>query len=127
MRIIAVLVLLAGAVSAGPFVDPATGAMRIFDVPVGADYGLVMVTDTLHVTTDEKKWVLTGGAVSFPIVNPTANTLLWRINVTDIQQYLGAYGSDTIEAPGMVSTAFDSLCVDGSAACTIYLRWWKAV
>lgn len=126
MRIIAVLMLLTGIAGAQAYIDPACHAMRVFDVPIGAEYGLVMVTDTLHVTTDEKKWPLTGGAVAFTIVNPLNAFLLWRCDVADLQQYIGAYGSDTIEAPGMLATAFDSICIDGSAAGTVYIRWWKA-
>ena len=125
--VLALLLLLTGLAGAQGHVDPATHALRVFDIPVGADAGLTLHTDTMHVTTAEQGWALTANTVKVVIVNPNGNYLLWRLDTeaSPLQMYIGDYGSDVIESPGMIAAGMDSLFIDGEAACTIYVRWWS--
>ena len=122
------LALVAVAFTQTPYVDPNTLAQRVYDVPYGTAFGLDWNTDTLHVTTDEKGWVIGTGAVKLTIINPNNTTLTIRIsNVAGILvSYVGAYGTRIIEAPGSIvsGSLLDSLFVDGSASCTVYIDWW---
>ena len=111
-----------------PYIDPNTGAMRIYNVPYGTRFGLEWKTDTLHVTTDEKGWIVGSGAVMLTIINPNNTYLLYRLsNAAGLPSYLGAYGTREIYAPGSMEDGFllDSLFIDGSGACTVYIDWWE--
>ena len=132
-RLIAMVLLLSTIVGLGMadegFIDPNTGAQRVFDIPIGAKYGLTMHTDTLHVTTDEKGWALATNCVGFTLINPNDYFMLWRLsNVSGIIQcYLGNYGTLELYPPGMIKSGdgIDSLFVDGESAVTLYLYYWS--
>ena len=129
MKLLLVLMLIVGVILAGPYVDPRTGAGRIFNIPIGAKTGLTPHTDTLHVTTFEKGWALATECVGFTLINPNNYFVLWRLsNVAGIIQcYLGNYGTLELYPPGMIKTGdgLDSLFVDGEGACTLYLFYWS--
>lgn len=123
------LMVIAGLVLGGGYIDPRTGAGRVFDIPIGAKTGLTPHTDTLHVTTSEQGWALADECVAFMLINPNNYYMLWRLsNVAGtVQCYLGDYGTLEISAPGMIKTGcgLDSLFIDGEGACTLYLFYWS--
>lgn len=130
MKILITLALAAAVIAGTQFIDPNTSAGRVFDVPLGTKYGVVMNTDTLHVTTTEKGWSL-GDCVGFTLINPNGNFLLWRLSNAagaDYFAYLGDYGAIDVYPPGSLKkdNALDSLFIDGEAACTVYLVYWVA-
>ena len=127
-KVILAALLITGIAGAQAHVDPSTHAMRTYDIPIGADYGLTLHTDTLHATTDEKGWPLNANTVKVVIVNPNDAFMLWRFDTdaSPLAFYLGNYGTDTIVAPGMVATSpMDSIFVDAEVAGTLYIRWWS--
>ena len=118
--------LITGLAGAQAHVDPSTHAMRTYDIPLGADFGLTLHTDSMHVTDTEAGWVLNPNTVKVVIVNPNANWVLWRFSDSDVQMLINDNGDDTIVAPGMLSTSpMDSIYFDGEAAITVYVRWWS--
>ena len=128
--ILALLILTSLGLGQAPFVDPYTSAERVFDIPIGAKYGLAFHTDTMHVTTSEQGWLLADECVAFTVINPNANYVLWRMyNAAgaDVQAYLGDYGTLEVVAPGMIKSGYglDSLFMDGESACTVYVYWWS--
>jgi len=90
---------------------------------------MVWHSDTLHVTTAEQGWAIgtTTGAYWLTVINPNANYLLIRFsNVAGIlQTYLGNYGTGEYHQPYSVGSAIDSVFIDGSVACTVYIEWWS--
>ena len=130
MKYLLTLMLVVAVYAGTMFIDPNTSAGRVFNVPLGTKYGLVLTTDTLHVTTSEKGWSL-GDCVGFTLINPNANYLLWRISNAsgaDVACYLGDYGAVDMYPPGSLKggNAIDSLFIDGEAACTVYIYYWVA-
>lgn len=129
MKLIAAVLLITGLAGAQAYIDPDTGAMRVYDVPVGAEAGLTWVTDTLHVTTAEKGWLLSAtadGAIDVVVINPDEYYLLVRFDTSGspLQTYIGASGSREFLCPGMQETVFDSIFIDGEGACTVYIDYW---
>jgi len=126
MKLIATILLIAGLAGAQAYIDPSTHAMRVYDIPLGADVGLTLHTDSMHVTDTEQGWALNANTVKVVIVNPNANWLLWRFSDSDVQMLVNDNGDDTIVAPGMIaSSPMDSIYFDGEAAITVYVRWWS--
>ena len=97
------------------------------DLPFAKD--LYLVTDTMHVTTAEQGWLLgsNSGAYKLTIVNPNNTTLLFRFSngAGVIQDFAGAYSTTIIEFPAAFPVPLDSIFIDGSANCTVYLHWWE--
>jgi len=130
LLITVLLTLIVLGIAQTPFIDPNTGAERIFNVPIGTKYGVVAYTDTLHVTTAEQGWALDADCVGFTLINPNDYFMLWRLsNVAGILQcYLGNYGTLELYSPGSIkkSNGIDSLFIDGEGACTLYIVYWVA-
>jgi hypothetical protein len=131
MKYLIMLALAAAVLGGTMFIDPNTSAGRIFNVPLGTKYGLVLHTDSLHVTTDEKGWAL-GDCVGFTLINPNANYLLWRtsnaLGADTLQCYVGDYGALDMYPPGSLKSGYavDSLFIDGESACTVWIYYWVA-
>ncbi|MCK5018780.1 MAG: hypothetical protein KAS32_17085 [Candidatus Peribacteraceae bacterium] len=130
MRLLLATVLLLTCLGlSDPFVDPYTSAERVFDIPIGAKYGLTPHTDTMHVTTSEQGWALATECVGFTLINPNANFILWRLSneAGTIQAYLGNYGTLELYPPGMIKSGsgIDSLFMDGEANLTAYIVYWS--
>ena len=113
-----------------PYIDPSTGAQRIYDVPFGTRYGITLNTDTLHVTTSEKGWSLGSGCIGFMLINRNDATYTLRFsNVSGIVPItIGTYSTLSVYPPGAIKddNGIDSLFIDGSSAVTLDLIYWVA-
>lgn len=130
LLLVTTILIILGAGLSEPYVDPNTGAERVYTVPLGTDYGVVCYTDTLHVTTAEQGWAINSECVGFTLINPNNYFMLWRLsNVSGvIQSYLGNYGTLELYPPGSIKkdNGLDSIFVDAESACTLYLFYWVA-
>ena len=124
------LALTIAAISQTPYIDPNTGAERIYDVPIGTRYGLVAYTDTMHVTTTEQGWALDAACVGFMLINRNDATYTLRFsNVAGtVFVTIGSYSTLELFPPGAIKTGngIDSLFLDGSASITLDIIYWVA-
>ena len=87
---------------------------------------LTMHTDSLHMTTAEKKWDI-GNSYIVKIVNPTSSTILLRFDTEagEYPTYIGAGTDGFFYVPSAFCAPWDSVCVKGSGAGTIYIEYWS--